>query len=192
MNHYEIEACVLGAKEGNTEDMLRLLEQYKNYVFKIALQFKIKNYEVSDLVQIGYVALMNAVTKYKIGSYSFSCYVFKAIKNALRYTARQHLRYDNELSLDAPLDTQDDNSSKFIDFLNSMVNIEDDLLDSEEIIEVRDAISKLEADEMELIITVYYNKCPLKNYAYKKGLTYLQAIRKKKNILEKLSYYLGR
>jgi RNA polymerase sigma factor (sigma-70 family) len=192
MNHYEIEACVLGAKQGSTEDMLRLFEQYKNYVFKTALLFKIKNYEVSDLVQIGYVALINAVTKYKIGSYSFSCYVFKSIKNGLRYTARQHLRCDNELSLDAPLDTTEDNSSKLIDFIGSMVNIEDDLLDSEEITEVRNAISKLEADEMELIITVYYNKCPLKNYAHKKGLPYLQAIRKKNIILKKLSHYLER
>ena len=42
MNHYEIETCVIGAKNGNKDDLLKVLEQYKPFIFKTARTFKIK------------------------------------------------------------------------------------------------------------------------------------------------------
>jgi DNA-directed RNA polymerase specialized sigma subunit len=76
MNHYEIETCVAGAKNGNNEDLLKVLNQYKPFIFKTASKFNIKNYDIHDLEQIGYMAIMHAVAKYKTGSCTFSSYVF--------------------------------------------------------------------------------------------------------------------
>lgn len=72
MNHYEIEACVVRAKNGSTADTLMLLEPFKPFIFKSAGRLRLKHYDTNDLVQIGYGAIINAVKKYKIGSNTFS------------------------------------------------------------------------------------------------------------------------
>lgn len=190
MNHYEIEACVIRAKNGNREELLKLMEQYKPFIFKTARSFNIIDCDLYDCVQISYVALINAVAKYRVGSHTFSSYAYQAIKNALKCTARKNNKHDRELSLNIPLDSNGNSNTEFIDCIDSEKNLEEDILRMERIKEVRKAISKLPEDEMELVIMVYYSNCSIKTYAEKKGLTYLQATRKKNRVLEKLSRYL--
>lgn len=186
MNHYEIEACVIRAKKGNHEELLKILEQYKPFIFKTSRQFNIRNCDLYDLVQICYVTLINAVAKYRAGSNTFSTYAFNSIKNALRYTARQHSKSDSELSLNTPLNSEEDGSSEFMDFIESPENLEEDVLKASQREQLRKAVSKLPADEMEMIIMVYYNGASIKTYAEKKGLSYQQAIRKRNRILQRL------
>jgi RNA polymerase sporulation-specific sigma factor len=50
MNHYEIEASVIRAKNGNREESLKVLEQYKPFIFKTARTYNIKNYVLYDLI----------------------------------------------------------------------------------------------------------------------------------------------
>ena len=190
MNRYEIEACVIRAKNGNREELLKVLEQFKPFIFKTAAQFNIKNYDTYDLVQIGYVTLINAVAKYRTGSNTFSCYAFRSIENAFKYTARQNSKYYDDLSLNEPVDPEDKNSKEFIDCMGTEEELDEDIIRLENIEQVKRAVSKLPADELELIIMVYYSSIPLKTYAIKKGLGYQHAIRKKKMILEKLGRYI--
>ena len=192
MKHYEIEASVIRAKNGNREELLKILRQFKPFIFKTAHSFNIRNHDIYDLSQIGYVALINAVAKYRIGSTTFSSYAYNAIKNEFRYKARGNSKYDKELSLNAPIDPYGNIDTEFIDCIESIENFEEDLIRTEKINEVRRCISKLPADELELVIMVYYSKLPFKTYAEKKGLTYQQASRKRERILEKLSNYLKR
>jgi len=190
MTHYEIEACVLRAKHGNSEELLKVLEQYKPFIFKMARTYNIKDYDMYDLVQIGYVALINAVIKYKASSHTFSTYAFKSIENAFKYTARKNQKYNSNLSLNTHIDPLEGTYSEFIDSIESDECLEEDIVRAESIKEVKKAVSKLPADEMELIIMVYYSNCSLRTYAAKKGLNYLQAVRKKNRILKKLNLYL--
>jgi len=190
MNHYEIEACVIRAKNGNREELLKILEQFRPFIIKTASQFNIKNHDMYDLIQIGYVTLINAVAKYRIGSNTFSAYAFNSIKNGFRYAARSNSKYDQDLSLNTPVDSAGGITTEFIDCIEGTENTEEDIINRETILELRRAVSKLPSDEMELIIMVYYTKCPLKTYADKKGLDYQQMVRKKNRILEKLSYHL--
>jgi RNA polymerase sporulation-specific sigma factor len=186
VNHYEIEACVIRAKNGNREELLKILEQYKPFIIKTAKTYNIKDYDLYDLLQIGYVALINAVAKYRICSNTFSTYAFNTIKNSFRYTARQNSKYNGDLSLNAPLCTETASYTEFIDYIESPENFEEELIITEEIKEVKRAVSKLPADELELVIMVYYSGASLKTYAEKKGLKYMQAVRKKNRILNKL------
>ena len=190
MKHYEIEACVIRAKKGNREELLKILEQFKPYIYKTALGFNIKNHDIYDLLQIGYVALINVVAKYRIGSNTFSSYAYNAIINEFRYAARKNSKCYNELSLNIPIDTGEYITNEYIECIDSRECFEDDIVREEKTKEVRRCVAYLPADEMELIIMVYYSKCPLKTYAGKKGLSYLQATRKRDRILEKLSYFL--
>jgi RNA polymerase sigma factor, sigma-70 family len=186
MNHFEIEACVIRAKNGNKEELLKILEQYKPFIFKTAKGFNINGYDIYDLVQIGYVALINAVAKYRTGSNTFSTYAYNSIKNAFRYTGRTNLKHQGDLSLNAPVNEAENNTTEFIDCIESEDNLEEDIVKLEGTREIRKAVSKLPSDEMELVIMVYYSGCSLKTYAEKTGLSYQQVTRKKKRILKKL------
>jgi RNA polymerase sporulation-specific sigma factor len=190
MNHYEIETCVIRAKTGNQEDLLKILEQYKPFIFKTARQFNIRNFNNYDLVQIGYIALINAVIKYRTGSHTFSGYAFNAIKNSLRYTARQNKKYAEDLSLNIPVSTNSSVTTEFIDCIEDFNNLEESIIKSENMKAVRHAVAKLPEDELELVLLVYYGGSSLKTYAEKKGISYLKAVTKKNKILDKLRCYI--
>jgi RNA polymerase sporulation-specific sigma factor len=185
MNHYEIETCIMGAKNGNKEDLLKILKQYKPFIFKTAQKYNIKNYDIYDLEQIGYMAILSALTKYRTGSCTFSSYAYECIKNAFRYTARQNSKHNNELSLNSAVDDYR-MPTEYIDCIDSLEDLEETVLRSQEASEIKKAVSKLSPLEMELILMIYYNGLSLKDYAEKKGMTYYQASKKKDYILYKL------
>lgn len=191
MNHNEIEACVIRAKTGSSEDLLKILEQYKPFIFKTAKQFNIRNHDMYDLLQIGYVTLINAVMKYRIGSHTFSSYAYNAVKNEFKYTARQNSKFSNDLSLNTPVNTEGNIDTEFINCIESSEDLQEDIIHFEKVKEVRNAVSKLPEDDLELVIMVYYSGISLKTYALKKNVSYLQAVRKKNKILEKLSKQLS-
>jgi RNA polymerase sporulation-specific sigma factor len=190
VNRSEIETCVAQAKSGNREELLKIIEQYRPFIVKTTKTYRIRNYDFYDLMQIGYVALINAVSKYRTGSNSFSTYAYIAIENAYKYTARQNNRYDSEISLFSPICTTENKVLEYIDYIEALQNLEEDFLYSEKTAEIRRAISKLSPDEVELVIMVYYSKCTLYAYAEKKGISYSSALRRKKKVLEKLGMEL--
>jgi RNA polymerase sigma factor (sigma-70 family) len=165
--------------------LLRLLKQYRPFIFKTARKFNIKSYDINDLEQIGYMAIINALAKYRTGSCTFSTYTYESIKNAFKYTSRQNSKHERELSYDAPVDPLNI-SIKYTDCISSPENLEETVVNSQEVSEIKKAVSKLPPQEMELILSVYYKGVSLKDYAAKKGITYNQASRKKDFILTKL------
>jgi RNA polymerase sigma factor (sigma-70 family) len=185
VNHYEIETCVIGAKNGNKEDLLKVLNQYKPFIFKTARNFNIKNYDIYDLEQIGYMALINALSKYRTGSCTFSTYAYESIKNAYRYTARQNAKHEKELSLNAAINPYNI-STEYINCIDSLENLEENILNSEEASEMRRAVSNLPPQDMELVLMLYYKGISLKDYATQKGITYYQASKQKAVVLNKL------
>lgn len=187
MNLREIKACVTSAKNGSQEDLVKILEQFKPFVIKTAKTYNIRSFDMQDLWQIGYMTLMNAVTKYKKGSNTFSSYAYNAIKNSYKYTARTDGKYSRNLSLNVPLGECDIPSMDFIDCIEDPENFEVTLERCENIKEVKSAVTKLTKDESELVAMVYYSEIPLKRYAERKNIKYLQAIRKKNKILKKLA-----
>ncbi len=184
MNYDEIENHVKLAKKGNSESLTKLLIQFKPFIFKTSKDFNIKNYDEYDLVQIGYIALINAVDKYDITKHSFSSYVYSTIKNAMKYTARSNNKHKLNLSINASIDGQ--SSLDFTEFLQSNENLENDYLNHEKAIELKKMISDLEPDEFELIFLVYYNNFSLTDYAVKKKMPYSKIVRKKNTILDKI------
>jgi RNA polymerase sigma factor, sigma-70 family len=184
MNYNQIEDQVKLAKTGNSESLTKLLLQFKPFIFKTAKDFNIKNYDEYDLVQIGYIALINAVDKYDTSKHSFSSYVYATIKNAMKYTARSNTKHKLTLSINASIDGQ--NSIDFTELLESNQNIENDFLEHEKIVQLQKIISDLEPDEFELIFLVYYNNFSLTDYAAKKKVSYHKIVRKKNAILEKI------
>jgi RNA polymerase sporulation-specific sigma factor len=190
MNHYDIEACVKAAKTGNKEELTRILEQYKPFIIKTAKDFNIRCCDIHDLIQIGYMAIINAVEKYRVGSNTFSSYAFISIKNAFRHTARQHSKFNIELSFYNKTCTEDSEGSELINSLAAIENLEDKIVSNEKTRELKKVLSKLPAAEAELVIALYYNGISLRSYADKKGISYQKAIRKRDHILHKMNNFL--
>lgn len=190
MNLTEIESSVIRAKEGNEDDLLKLLNQYKPFIIKTAKKFNIICCDTSDLVQVGYIAILNSLQKYNTGSNTFSTYAYNSIKNSFKYTARKHSKFREKLWLNSPANPNENIDTEFINLIRSPINHEEDMLDSEELMELKAALSKLSKDELELITMIYYNNASLKAYADKKGISYQGAIKKKTRIIRKLSSIL--
>jgi RNA polymerase sigma factor (sigma-70 family) len=188
MNHHEIEACVIRVKKGYQEDLLKILEQFKPFIIKTAKQFNIRNFYLYDLIQIANIALINAVAKYRVGSHSFVGYALTAIRNELRYTARKNSKFMGDLSLNSHVEFTDNSSDEIMDYIASDVNLEEEIIISESMSQVRQAVSRLPQDEIELVQAVYYSGASLKSYAEKNDLGYSQAVTKKNRILKKLNY----
>lgn len=189
MDYNEIETNVSKAKLGDSESLTALLLQFKPYIYKIAKSYNIKNFDEYDLMQIGYIALIKSIDKYREGSHSFSSYVYSTIKNEMRYTARSNKKHSNTISINTPIG--DNSSSDFSDFLESAENTEIDFIDNEQSAQIKKIISDLEPDEFELIFFVYYNNFSLTSYAIKRGMSYSKVVRKKNFILNKLNKMLA-
>lgn len=190
MNHYEMEAAVKRAKNGSKEELIKILDHFKAYIYKTASRYSIKNYDMYDLLQIAYVALINAVAKYRVGSNTFTSYAMISIQNAIKLTLRDNAGSSNEVSLNAPMDSEDGDSIEFLEMLKNDEDIEEKVIQTLQYGYLRKAIAKLPSDEQELIIMVYYHRCPLTVYAKKKNISYLNALRKRDRILEKLKRVL--
>ncbi|WP_252236986.1 sigma-70 family RNA polymerase sigma factor [Clostridium sp. CH2] len=183
MEYKDIENLVMEAKNGDDESLLKLMVQFKPFIFKTAHSFNIKDYDTYDLVQIGYIALINAVDKYKNGSNSFSSYVYAAIKNCMRCTARNNKKHKNILSINAPIGEYE-SLNDFTEFFESNVDLELDFIKKEKALKVQSIISKLDPRDLEMIFLVYYAGFSFKEYALKKGLNYFQVIRRKNAIFK--------
>ena len=184
MTYTEIEASIIGAKSGNRQDMMKILEQYRPFIYKEAQQYKIISYDLNDLVQICYMALIKSITNYRTGSNTFSTYAYITIKNALRYTARQNRKHQYNYSINSLVNSFDNTRIEYVDCIEADEKVDDRILESERAVEINKALSNLPSDEADLVKTVFYKKNSLKSYAQENGLGYLQAVRKKKRILK--------
>lgn len=190
MDHKQIEQCVIKAKEGDNEAILMLLDQYKPFIFKTANKYYVSYLDIYDLAQTAYVALINAIDKYKIGSNTFSSYAFQTILNAILDLTRHNIKDSDNVSLNEKISNE--GNAEFIECLMSQTDIEDDFIRLENFNELRSALSKLSEDEFELIFLVYYNGVSMKTYAERKNMEYFRAIRKRNKILRKLKMEISK
>jgi RNA polymerase sporulation-specific sigma factor len=190
MDHYEMEQCVIEAKKGNHEALLDLMEQFKNFIYKTAHKYNIKNHDFYDLTQIGYITVINCVMKYRTGKNTFAGYLYSSIDNAFKYLYRQQAKINAELSLNEQASFDENEGKEVMETLESLIDIEGDCIHNESIKELRKVISKLHPDELELVIMVYYNRYSLKTYAEKKGIHYQTCVKRRNRILEKIKNHL--
>jgi RNA polymerase sigma factor, sigma-70 family len=188
MNYLEIESCVINAKLGDPKEMEKIIEQFRPFIFKIAKTYNIKNYDLTDLSQIGFTALINSVHKYNPGTHTFSSYAYTSINNSLKYFARKNSKFNKDISINTRVFPESDSSiaTEYLDCIEDTENFEEILIKTESMKELLSSISQLSNDEKELVHMLFYQKNTLKTYSDKKGMGYLRAVRSKNRILKKL------
>ncbi|HCW03600.1 MAG TPA: hypothetical protein DGK91_03070, partial [Clostridium sp.] len=71
------------------------------------------------------MALINAVSKYRVGSNTFTSYAMISIQNAIKLTLRDNVSSSSEVSLNAPMASEDGDSIEFLEMLRDDEDIED-------------------------------------------------------------------
>lgn len=165
-----------------------LWENNKGIIYRLARQYynADRPYNVDDLVQQGYFALLYAVKSYdKEKGYKFTTYLKYAFKNAIR-------GLDNTIffSLDTPLGDTDEKESTLIDIIpdnSTLEEIENALNLTAEQQAINNALERLEPLQRDIIVSIYFHGETLTSISKRLSRS-IEAIRQRhKRILKDLS-----
>lgn len=178
----DIEVLVKMAKEGNENCKGEILTRFKGYIVNRAKSIYIKNYDMEDLLQIGYISIIKAIEKYDLNKCNFVSYVTLAINNNLNYEIRKNSknRFDSSLNNEKYGETEE------IDLIQGEENIEENIMKKEERDFVQKAIMCLNEEEKELVYSIYFENMKIKKYGEIKKIKYSTLIKRKNKILNKL------
>lgn len=182
-----INQLVLSAKEGNKDALEKLMYQLRPFIIKTAKSIFIKDYDMEDLIQIGYMSLLNSVKNYNpMKNKDFLPYAIYAVKNNFSYEIRRKCRYNYEESLDAS--TED--SVPLIDTLSSDELTDNTIILMEDTEYLQAALGSLPYEDWEILNSVYFSGIKIKAFAEAKGLSYSTCVKRKKSALQKLKTIL--
>lgn len=183
MNCKGLEYDLHKAQKGDEELQLMLIKEYMPYIKKHAKTYKIKGYNYQDLIQLGSLAMLKAIYKYKIGSNTFKGYALRTIKNAFAYVGRESKYQWKECLFSKENVHSETMCFKVLDYENV---IEENIIYREEIAELRNGILKLHPEEKRFINLIFYENLTLKQLAQEEFISYNQAVRRKNRIIRKL------
>lgn len=143
-----------------------IMEKYKNLVYKMAKKVYInkkhlmdKDMDFEDLVQFGYIGLLDAYRSYKedgganFTTYAYTCIPNRIIRDAFRQKRiKAMIALDSGISLDAQISNDDDNDT----FSNILASEDDFEIENTVYEDIRIKLfNRLPSDERNLL--VWYN-----------------------------------
>lgn len=70
------------SKNGSMEAKEKIIERYKNFVYKEDLKIKIYNFDIEDIIQVGNFTILKCINTFNESkNKNFTSYVTRAIKN---------------------------------------------------------------------------------------------------------------
>lgn len=190
-NEFNLSEIVKKAKEKDKDSILTLINKYSPLVDKYSRIYKLKDYEKSDLKQEGNLTILNAINKFNLSKNpnAFDGYTINSIKNKYGTLARTHIKRNTESSLN--MISNNDDSCEIINLIEDPLNIEENLIKSEETSSLYSALNTLSKEELTLIDVVYLKKShSLLKYCEENNLPYHISRYKLKKSLEKLKKLL--
>jgi RNA polymerase sigma factor (sigma-70 family) len=173
----EIEVLVREAKEGDAEVLKEIIQSYNYFILKEASKYRIPGYQYEDVVQHGYLSVIKAVNKYKLGRNSFHGYVIKAIKNNLKDLLKGNVRHYREIPDESLLDI----NPHYYEF-----TLEDQIIAYDNVKKLYEVLDKLSEEERDMIERFYIIEDSLKEIACDRNVDYYKAVRLKEKVLRKL------
>lgn len=132
-------------RKGNTCALEKILDNFIPLILKEASKWKIKCYDYEDLVQHGYLSVINACNKYSGNGDNFTPYCIKAIKNNYKALLKGEIKHHREVPDEFILNKSDD----------YMFTLEDEVIAYEKIEELYKALDKLSSNERYIIGSFY-------------------------------------
>ena len=164
------------AKNGSVKAKEKIIERYKNFIYKEALKIKIYNFDIEDMIQIGTFTILKSIDTFDVSkNINFTSYVTKAIKNNyLDLLLREKRKHGKNTSEELLSEIADSN------------NTEDNVLKSIEASKLHKAIKKLNSSDVELISQLYFNGVTIKEMAENLNVSYTTIYRRKTKALNML------
>lgn len=188
-NLVEIEKLVLEAKKGSKFAEVEILNKFTRFIVKKALGVRLKNYELDDLIQIGYIAVLNAISKYDVekARAGFVPYVTKCIQNKFYHLIREAASCNLEITIE-----QEDNAGITIcEKLTDDFLVEDDYINRETIKEVKRALNMLDLKDRDVIEQTFFQEVTLKQYSTIIGIGYSAVVQRRRRAVVKLKAILN-
>jgi RNA polymerase sigma factor (sigma-70 family) len=173
----DIEVLVRNAKEGDAEALKEIIQSYNYFILKEASKYRIPGHQYEDIVQHGYLSVIKAVNKYKLGRNSFHGYVIKAVKNNFKDLLKGNIRNYREIPDNSLLDI----TPHYYEF-----TLEDQIIAYDNTKKLYEALNKLSIEERDMIERFYLIEDSLKEIACDCSMNYYAAARMKDGILKKL------
>lgn len=166
-------------------------------IYIVRTNFNNFNQNKKDLVSVGIIGLIKAVSTYNINKkISFSSYATVCIKNEIKMFLRSYSKHhDSTISFNEIIfhDT-DDKEVTILDTLSTDINIEEDYIDKELQLLIKQLVENLNEIDKEIIMLYFgfYNdrQYSQKEIAEKFGLSQSYTSRKIKQILKTLKIEL--
>lgn len=177
----DVEGLIKSAKEGKAEAVNTLIERYKYLIIKESAKYHIPGYEFEDLVQHGYLSVIKAVHKYKLGSSSYDGYIINAIRTNYKDLLRGKIKHNREIPDSLHLDI---NSADF------EFTLEDQIIAYEQVKKLYKALDKLSKEERDIIEKFYLKGETLKEIACDIDESYYKTVRRKEKAIMKLRDFM--
>lgn len=183
MDYEYIENLVSASKSGSTKAKEALALEFTPLINSICRRTFIYGYETSDIRNECFTTLFYCIYKYRLEAHRFIAYATNAIKNNINDLIKKTVK-QNGLNTFLMLSLHDES----LDFLPSAENsLEENLCLLNDYDELSFVINnKLNAEERQLILFLFFNKNTLTNYANCKNISYVAASKRKKKVLNKL------
>lgn len=164
----EVNDLLNKAQQGDVSSKKRLAEHNIRLVLsEVYGKFKNTNYDKKELLPIGIIGLMRAITTFDFTrGVVFSTYAVTYIDNEIKMFLRKEQKDKNIDSLDRAINDTDGKEQKLQDVLIDDQNFIDDYMKKETYHIIRKMVNELpERDRM--IVTMYFGFCNNKRYSQK-------------------------
>ncbi len=184
----DYESLIIRAKEGQKSALEEIIKVYMPYIIKWSKRIYIKGYDEEDLIQLGYLVIMESLKTFDTTKGNFTKYITKIIDNKYKNLISKFENKTYEASLNYIINSTEESYEAYIaeDF-----SIEDDYIKEEELKELRIALDKLSPLLYDIIEHVYIKRQgTLKQYGEDKNIPYSTLKLWHKEALKKLRWYL--
>lgn len=178
--------------EGDFDARQKLIESNMRLVtYRVSTKFGIVNYDKEELVSIGNLGLIKAVDTFDPAkATSLATYAIKCIDNEINMFLRKLKKVQADVSLSQPVSISSKDKERHIeDFLSDGLDIEEEYINAETILRVRELVKKLPPALRETV-SLYYGFNDGKRYTQeeiaKKANCFQSTIHKRLKKAEKL------
>lgn len=185
----EIEQLVKKAKANDESAMSELMIRFRPLILKMANNIYIKDYDRDDLIQLGYVAIIKAVTCYNPErNTNFTAYVSNAIRKNYYYEIRKSSKRNYDTSFDKLLDERKE-AFEIENFngRNFENPIEDRIIKKEQMDELKKILKTLTKEERDLLLYAYNKDVGgIREYSKITGIKYGTLQKRKRALLYRI------
>ena len=187
MNYDYIENLVKQCKDGDETSKEKLIEEFRPFIINLSKRTFIPGYDYDDFRNECYRILFRCILLYKIESHRFVAYATNGIKNSINDLIRTSIKNSN---IHGSGTTVYDNYIEET-YKNDEPKIEEVLCSKYDSDCLKYAMSQLTEEELNLVEHLFYQNKTLKSFADKNKICYSYAVRKKRQVLDKLFMYVN-